>query len=140
MNEVEDFLRNMLPRQIDAERALCSGDAEPRLRLWSKNDPITLLGAFGVQKSGWDELVATFRWVASRFSNCQAYEFDLFAAGASGDLAYTVGFEKVTASTDGGPVEPFVVRVTHGYRREDGEWRIVHRHGDYLDINQRPTS
>lgn len=86
----------------------------PRLRLWSKNDPITLLGAFGVQKSGRDELVATSRWVASRFSNCQAYEFDLFAAGASGDLAYTVGFEKVTASTDGGPVEPFC-RTGHSW-------------------------
>ena len=140
VNGVEDFLRDMLPRQIEAETALCNGDAEPRLRLWSRNDPVTLLGAFGVQRSGWEEVSETSRWVASRFSNCEAYDFDLFAAGASGDLAYTVGFEKVTASTDGGPIASFVVRVTHGYRREDGQWKIVHRHGDYLDINQRPRS
>ena len=24
------------------------------------------------------------------------------------------------------------IRVTHAYRREDGEWRLVHRHGDFL--------
>jgi ketosteroid isomerase-like protein len=33
-------------------------------------------------------------------------------------------------SIDGRPVEPITVRSTHVYRREDGEWKIVHRHGD----------
>ena len=31
---------------------------------------------------------------------------------------------------DGVPVEPYTLRVTHVYRREHGEWKIVHRHGD----------
>ncbi|MEU0793082.1 nuclear transport factor 2 family protein [Amycolatopsis sp. NPDC005961] len=50
-------------------------------------------------------------------------------AGASGDLAYTVGFEQNTVSINGWPAT-YTLRVTHVYRREDGEWRIVHRHGD----------
>lgn len=29
---------------------------------------------------------------------------------------------------DGGPAEPMTVRVTHVYRREEGEWKFVHRH------------
>jgi ketosteroid isomerase-like protein len=48
----------------------------------------------------------------------------------NGDLAYTVGFERFNGSIGGRPVEPITVRVTHVYRREDGEWKIVHRHGD----------
>ncbi len=40
-------------------------------------------------------------------------------------MAYTLGFERFNASIAGRPV-----RVTHIYRREDGEWKIVHRHAD----------
>jgi hypothetical protein len=39
-------------------------------------------------------------------------------------------FERFKASVAGRPVEPVTVRVTHIYRREEGEWRIVHRHAD----------
>jgi SnoaL-like domain len=52
------------------------------------------------------------------------------AAGASGDLAYTLGYEHVVFSIDGGPVAPLTLRVTHLYRREDGEWKTIHRHAD----------
>jgi ketosteroid isomerase-like protein len=65
-----------------------------------------------------------------------SYDFELIAAGASGDLAYTVGFERNAQSTDGGPVRPNVLRVTHVYRRENGEWKIVHRHADYPPPDQ----
>ncbi len=48
----------------------------------------------------------------------------------SGDMAYTLGFERFNGSIQRRPVEPVTVRVTHVYRREDGEWKIVHRHAD----------
>jgi ketosteroid isomerase-like protein len=82
----------------------------------------------------------TFRWITSRFSNGTTYAFDLVAAGVSGDLAYTVGYERSSASVDSGPVEPNVLRVTHIYRREGGEWKIVHRDGDHLPIDQSPPA
>jgi ketosteroid isomerase-like protein len=28
--------------------------------------------------------------------------------------------------------------VTHVYRREDGEWKIVHRHGDLAPVDESP--
>lgn len=102
MSELDDFLEDTLPRQIEAEKALHNGDLAPRLETWSKNDPVILFGAFGPCKSGWDEVSRTFRWVASRFSNNVAYEFELVAAGISGDLAYTLGYERHSTSLDGG--------------------------------------
>ena len=45
-------------------------------------------------------------------------------------MAYAIGYERFTGSIDGRPVEEVTVRSTHVYRREDGEWKIVHRHGD----------
>jgi ketosteroid isomerase-like protein len=56
--------------------------------------------------------------------------------GRSGDLAYTVGYEHTVLSIDGGPVAPLTRRVTHLYRREDGEWKIVHRHADRPPTDQ----
>ena len=120
----------MLARQIEAEEALVLGDPEPRMKLWSRRDPVTLFGAIGMSESGWDKLSQTFSWVASRFSDVSDFRFDVEVVDVSGDRAYTLGFERFKASVAGRPVEPVTVRVTHIYRREDGEWKIVHRHAD----------
>jgi len=45
-------------------------------------------------------------------------------------IAYTVAFEHKTVGTPGGGRATYTLRTTHVFRREDGEWRIVHRHGD----------
>ena len=76
------------------------------------------------------------RLARSGFSHCTSYRFELLAAGVSGDLAYTVGHEHTSVSWDGTPLDPYTLRVTHAYRREDGEWRIVHRHADAPPIHQ----
>ena len=138
MSELDDFLSKILPRQIAAEEAMHNGDPAPRLEMWSTRDPVTLFGAGVPCKSGSEEVTRTSRWVASRFSNCTAYSFELVAAGVSGDLAYTVAFEHATRSLDGGPEERTTLRVTHVYRRENGEWKIVHRHGDVPPADQSP--
>jgi ketosteroid isomerase-like protein len=129
MSELDDFLTPTLDRQLQAEQALINGDPGPRLVMWSTQDPVTV---FGAEKSvvGSEEAQQAFRWLATRFSNCTDYRFELVAAGASGDQAYTLGYERFSFSMDGGPVEPITLRVTHVYRREDGEWKIVHRHAD----------
>src|SRR3954467_1477005 len=99
--------------------------------MWARNDPVTLFGAKGGCNSGWSDLNRVFDWVGTQFSDCTSFEFELVAAGVSGDLAYTVGFEHTSVSEGGGPIT-YTLRVTHVYRREDGEWKFVHRHGDYV--------
>ncbi len=71
----------------------------------------------------------TMRWVGSRFTDAVDVEHTVIAS--SGDLAYTVGFERSHLSVDGGPPRDMVIRVTHIYRRIDGEWKLVHRHSDF---------
>jgi ketosteroid isomerase-like protein len=139
MSELDDFLTKTLARQVEADEALLNGDPTPRLEMWSTQDPVTVFGALK-SVSGWDEVSRAFRWIGSRFSDCTAHRFELVAAGVSSDLAYTVGFEHTSVSMDGVPVEPFTLRVTHVYRRENGEWKIVHRHADYPPIDQSPPA
>jgi hypothetical protein len=118
MSELDDFLTKTLARQVEAEEALHNGDPTLRMQMWSTQDPVTLFGA-ATSNSGWDEVSQVFRWLGSRFSDCTAYRFELVAAGASSDLAYTVGYEHTSVSMDGVPVEPYTLRVTHVYRHAD---------------------
>jgi ketosteroid isomerase-like protein len=126
--ETEAFLAEMLPKQRAAEKALHDGDVEPRLALWTRKTPVTLLGA-KLTATGWEEIEPSFREVASWFSGSESYEFEVVAAGASADLAYTVAYERNVAIVNG-ERRQYVLRATHVYRREDGQWRIVHRHAD----------
>jgi ketosteroid isomerase-like protein len=130
MSERDDFRSDVLARQTEAERAFHQGDAGPRMQMWSRRDPVTLFGAIGMFKSGWDDLSETFEWVASRFSDVTDYSYEVVAFDVVGDMAYAVGYERFTGSVAGRPAKEVTVRSTHVYRREDGEWKIVHRHGD----------
>jgi len=107
--------------------------------MWSTQDPVTVFGAMR-SNIGSEEVRQVFRWLATRFSNCTDYRFELVAAGASGDLAYTLGYEHIAFSMDGVSVEPWTLRVTHVYRREDGEWKIVHRHANAPPTDQTPPA
>ena len=127
--ETDEFLAEVLPAQRAAEQAIHNGDVEPRLALWSHRDPVTVFGA-RLDASGWSDVEPAFRTVASWFSDSQEFEFEVIAAGASGDLAYTVGYERNKLHMEGEP-RAYTLRVTHVYRREDGRWRIVHRHADF---------
>jgi ketosteroid isomerase-like protein len=137
VNETDDFLAAMIPRQVEADTALHNGEAAPRMALWSHRDPVTVLGA-AMSATGWDDIGRTFEWIASRFSNCESFDLDIIAAAASGDLAYTVGYEHTKASIDG-PPQSYTLRVTHTYRREDGEWKIAPRHADAATAVEIPT-
>jgi ketosteroid isomerase-like protein len=135
---VDEFLAEMMPKQVAAETAIHNGDVEPRLALWSRNDPITVFGARD-SGAGWAELHPMFRTVASWFSDSTEYDFDVVAAGASGDLAYTVGYEHNRVKFEG-ESRTYTLRVTHVYRREDGQWRIVHRHADFPPAEDQPIA
>lgn len=136
MSDLDDFLTPTLARQTEAEQALINGDPSLRLALTSRQDPLTVFGAKVPVRQGWKEISEVLGWLATRWSDSTDYRFDVVAADVSGDLAYIVGFEHVANSVVGVPVEPYTLRVTHIFRRENGEWKIAHRHADYVPIDQ----
>lgn len=133
------FLEATLAAQARAERALHEGDVAPRLSMWSHDDPVTLFGAGTTYRSGWPEVCATFKWVATTFTTCDEYDFEVLAADACGDLAYIVGIERYRAVKSGAVVD-HRLRATHIYRRGTDGWKIVHRHGDHMpdDASAQP--
>src|SRR5260221_3395723 len=137
MTDRDDFLVWVKTSLYQAELALHNGDPAPRRGLWSRRDPVSVLGA-GRNAHGQAEIDALFAYLGRSFSNCTSYTFEVQAFDVVGDMAYTAGLERTAVSVDGKP-RTYTLRATQVYRREDGEWKVVHRHGDELtESNARP--
>jgi ketosteroid isomerase-like protein len=64
-------------------------------------------------------------------TDCASYNFEVQAYDVVDDLAYTAGLERVSTSINGEP-RSYTLRATQVYRREEGEWRVAHRHADLV--------
>ena len=127
MTDKEDFIAWTQTRLREAETALHNGDADPRLTLWSSREPVSVLGAWR-SATGQREVRELFRTLAETFSDCTSHVYDIVSADVIGDMAFTGGFERTQASING-ERRQYVLRVTQIYRREDGDWKVAHRHG-----------
>ena len=128
MTDPDDFRTWVESDLYDAELALHNGDAAPRRALWSRNEPVSVLGAWR-NAHGQQEINELFTALGTSFSDCTSYAFELQAYDVVGDMAYTAGLEHTSASVDGQP-RTYSLRATQVYRREAGEWKVAHRHGD----------
>lgn len=128
MSDREDFLAWATTRLKDAEIALHNGDPGPRRAIWSRREPVTVLGAWK-SAAGQRELDELFESLGASFADCTSYFHEVVAADVVGDMAYTVGYEHTQATVNGVP-RTYTLRTTQVYRREDGEWKVSHRHAD----------
>jgi ketosteroid isomerase-like protein len=132
VDDVDAFVAEVEPLLRQEVEALHRGDLGPRLALWSRHDPITLFGAW-LTGRGWDEIEPAFRRLAATFKGSGGIAYEVLSAGASGDLGYVVGIERSVATLgDLGPTS-YALRVTTILRREDGAWKVIHRHADPFD-------
>lgn len=131
MTETAQFLAELIPGYNKAEIALHNGDANLRIDAWSRTEPLALFGA-AYNEREWAKIRGVFEKIGQDFSNCVSYENEIVAAEARGDLGYLVALEHITCSIKGRSPRSYVLRATTIFRRENGAWRAVHRHGDAL--------
>ncbi len=128
MDDPDEFLEWFDSTWRAAEVALHGGDPGPRFGTWSAREPVTLFGAW-MSARGPAGVRAVFVELAEGFSQATSNDIELLAAEVSGDLAYTAHRE-ITSTVVNGEPRAYVLRVTQVYRREEGEWKVVHRHAD----------
>jgi len=128
MTDHEEFLAWVRTALYEAELSLHNGDAAPRRALWSRNEPVSILGA-RLSAHSQQEIDELFAGLANGFSDCTSYAFDLQAYDVMGGMAYTAGLEHTSVLIDGQP-RTYTLRATQVYRRESGAWRVAHRHAD----------
>jgi hypothetical protein len=112
--------------------AFVGGDPKPYVSRWAHGPHVTIFGGWGDHEHGWHEVGPRLDWAAELFAGGRT-EQHVLEMHSSGDLGYTVSLERGHAHLAGqDAAAPMVLRVTHVYRRIDGEWRVVHRHADPL--------
>ena len=119
--------------------AILKGDPSGYKALFSHADDITLGNPFGPYARGRKSVETTLDGAASNYREGEVTEVDLIATYAAGDLSCVVEVERGRSKV-GGSTELAVlsVRVTSLFRREDGKWKLVHRHADPI-TSPRPA-
>jgi ketosteroid isomerase-like protein len=113
-----------------ALRQHTGGNPRPFLELWSHAADVSLMGGVGGHQVGIDAVSALLT-AAARTLNYTTWEAETLAMGFDDRLGFTVELEHLTRQVDG-ETEEMSLRATSIYRREDGDWKVIHRHGDAL--------
>ena len=124
-----------------AVAAFLEGDPGPQKRLFSRRDDVTLANPLGPPARGWSRVEATMERAAALLRDGEVRGFERVSEYATADLAYIVEIERARVKVGGaGEAAPAALRVTTIFRREDGEWRVVHRHADPITGPRKPAS
>jgi ketosteroid isomerase-like protein len=129
---VPDTLQPFLSQLREALTAVANGDSAPMKALCSHGDDISQCGFWGGVESGWAEVGERWDWVAAQFvPGPGVVSSETAFLTVAGEMAYGVFIERwwgqfVSRSE---PSE-LMIRATLIFRREDGVWKAVHRHGD----------
>jgi ketosteroid isomerase-like protein len=122
-----------------AGREITNGNPDVYKSLYSRRDDVTLANPFGPPVRGWSEVSAALDRAAANYRDGEVVGFENVSTVAGEDLAYTVEIESYRARVGGAEqMGPVAVRVTTLYRREDGVWKVVHRHADPI-TSARPA-
>jgi ketosteroid isomerase-like protein len=128
---MSDDLDELIERYHAAMTPFAKGDPKPVKDLYSQADDVMLANPFGPAVRGWAAASERLDFASSRMHDGEVTRFDEVARYQSGDLFVlheTEDWQSRIADRD--EVEPWQLRVTTTFRREDGEWRVVHRHAD----------
>jgi ketosteroid isomerase-like protein len=127
----DDELTELLRRTSESVPAFMRGDMRRWHALQPHSSDYTLMPPFGGVRHGFDPSDENLDALAAYFRDGDG-ELEVVQTEISGGLALIVGIERQHGVVGDLPAQDCSLRVTLVYRREDGEWRLLHRHADVL--------
>jgi ketosteroid isomerase-like protein len=128
----DDEVAGLVERTSVAASALVRGDIGTYLSLIHHAEDYTLMAPFGGEVTrGFDGSEQSIAAMAQFFTAGEA-QVELIQSYASGDLVVLVVVEHQHAIVGGLPDQDWSLRVTLVFRRDGGDWKLVHRHADPL--------
>lgn len=119
---------------------VANGDIAEIKALYSHTDDATSFYGWGGYEKGWDAVSARWDWAGQQFKG-GTVSYQNVTTVVTGELAYVTDVETFRVGMAGmeKPTE-WTNRVTHIFRLEDGQWRLVHRHANRLEQQYAPST
>lgn len=111
-----------------AEAEQLRGNSEPYLAHWSRRPDIMIFGGLGGYERGFPDVHDRLRWAATRVE-ARLVRIENISTIVEGTMAVTGDLQHMVRIVEAREI-PRILRVTLGWRVENGAWRIFYRHGD----------
>jgi len=136
--EFNSFLRSWETTQD----AFINGDPAKWKANSSQGPDATIFGGFGGFEKGWDQVGPRYDWASSQFHASNATKtVEYLSTGVSDGLAFSVSIERSRVQTGAqSKAGELALRVTQIFRKENGSWKLLHRHADPLVEKKAPDA
>jgi ketosteroid isomerase-like protein len=120
---------------------VANGDVSAIKSLYSHGADATSFYGWGGYEKGWPAVSKRWDWAGAQFRG-GTVRYENVSTVITPEMFYVTDIETFegqrVASVEG--VTGWSNRVTHVFRREAGEWRLVHRHGNRLEAQHEPST
>lgn len=128
-----------LAKLREALAHVANGDVEPIKSLYSHADDATSMYGWGGYEKGWDAISQRWDWAARQFrGGTVSHENVTTVVGTELALVTDIEIFEVLLPGLETPTR-WTNRVTHVFRVEEGEWRLLHRHANRLEQQYEPA-
>ena len=117
------------------------GDVSAIKALYSRGADATSFFGWGGYERGWDAVEKRWDWAGRQFKG-GSVSYENLTTVVTQDMFLVTDIETYANQRMAGVagVTGWSNRVTHVFRREGGEWRLVHRHGNRLEAQYEPAA
>jgi ketosteroid isomerase-like protein len=124
-------LEDVVKQYHQAVAAFVTGDSSPQERLFSRREDVTLANPLGRRRGGGARCQRLCTGRPAQLSDGEMLGFERVSGSSEGDLAYIHEIERARVKVGGARQKRLSsLRVTTIFKREQDDWKILHRHAD----------
>jgi ketosteroid isomerase-like protein len=139
--EIEASVGAAIARLQAAMAKVANGDVSAIKALYSHSDDATSFYGWGGYERGWQAVSQRWDWAGAQFKG-GTVRYQNVSTVITTEMFYVTDIETFENQrvADTAEITGWSNRVTHIFRKEAGEWRLLHRHGNRLESQYQPST
>lgn len=137
---LEMSAQQALARLHAAMAKVANGDVSAIKALYSHSAEATSFYGWGGYEKGWEAVSKRWDWAAQQFQG-GSVAHETISQALTPEMFYVTQIETFSRQRVAGVAGEtgWSNRVTHVFARENGDWRLIHRHANRLETQFEPS-